>query len=473
MGVFNIFDVIKQFFDTFGAPVFVPIIIFIIALFLKVPVKKAFMSALTAGVGLMGFTLVINAYAPIVTPIVNNMVENTGVDLPVFDIGWQTTSIVAYSTEIGIIFVGVCILLQTILFLTRYTNVFQPGDLWNNYSYMVWGSMIFLVTGNIWLGIACMIVQMLFTQLFAEMIQKRWSTYYKYPNCTLASLHTVSVAPYAIAMDWILNKFGLYKIKANPQVFKKKLGFIGEPMTLGLFLGLFIGIIGNLTQLNELASWGQIATCGIATAAVMAVFPKISAIFAGSFTAITESSKKSVKGTKGEWYLSVNDAAGYGESATLISGIIMMPIVLLVAFVLPGNQTLPMIDLVALPYLIQPIIAVSNGNIFKTIISGSIWFSIALLFTTWTAPVFTSVASEIGVEFGVGIMLVTSLVILGQPIAALIFFAFVSQSLLWIGLTVSIYVVGYVLLRKKKHVLHEYLERKAVISDAHGDGRVA
>jgi len=457
------FDILKQFFDTFGAPVFVPIIIFIVALCLKVKIKKAFMSALTAGVGLMGFSLVIGAYAPVVTPIVTKMVENTGVNLPVFDVGWQTTSIVAYSTEIGMIFVGVCILLQTILFLTKYTNIFQPGDLWNNYSYMVWGSMVYLATGSIWLGFACMIVQMLFTQVFAEMIQKRWSNYYRYPNCTIASLHTVSIAPYAILMDWILNKFGLYKIKSNPQVFRKRLGFLGEPMTLGLILGLFIGIVGNLAELNKLSSWGQIATCGIATAAVMAVFPKISSIFAGSFTAITESSKKTAKGTKGEWYLSVNDAAGYGESATLITGIILMPIMLLVAFILPGNETLPMIDLVALPYLIQPIIAVSNGNIAKSIISGAIWFAIALWICTLTAPLFTSIATGIGIDFAAGVMLVTSFVILGQPLAALIFFAFVSQNIFFIGITIVVYIISYLLLRKNKAKLHDYLEKQAAI----------
>ena len=275
------FEVIKSIFDTFGAPVFVPVVIFIIALFMKVKPKRAFMSALTAGVGLMGFNLVIGAYGPIVTPIVGKMVENTGVNLPVFDVGWQTTSIVAYSTEIGMIFMGLAILLQVILFVLRFTNVFQPGDLWNNYSYMVWGSMVYIITGNLFLSFACMILQLLVTQLTAELIQKRWSTYYQYPNCTLASLHTVTVAPYAIAMDKLLNVIGLNKIKTDPETFQDKLGFIGEPMTLGLFLGMFIGIVGNLSDLWNLAAWGEIMTCGIATSAVMSVFPKISAIFAG------------------------------------------------------------------------------------------------------------------------------------------------------------------------------------------------
>lgn len=456
------FSILKNIFDTFGAPIFVPIVIFIIALFLKVKPKKAFMSALSAGVGLMGFNLVIGAYGPIVTPIVNKMVNSVGINLPVFDVGWQTTSIIAYSTEIGMIFVGGAIVIQTILFLTRYTNVFQPGDLWNNYSYMVWGSMVYLITGNIWLGFACMIMQLLFTQLFAEIIQKRWSKYYNYPNCTLASLHTVSITPYAILMDWILNKFHLYKIKADPVTFRKKLGFIGEPMTLGLFLGLFIGIIGNIKELNTLAAWGQISTCGIATSAVMAVFPKISSIFAGSFTAITESSKKSIKGSKGEWYLSVNDATGYGEPATLITGIILMPLVLIMSFFLPGNLTLPMLDLVALPYLIQPIIAVSNGNIVKSVISGLGWFATSLLVCTLTAPVFTQVSQSVGVEITAGAMLITSLVILGQPFAVLIFLPFISKNAILIGLLIVVYAISYVLLRKYKFNLHAYLERVAV-----------
>lgn len=456
------FDTLKSIFDTFGAPVFVPVVIFIIALFLKVTPKKAFMSALSAGVGLMGFSLVIGAYGPIVTPIINSMVENTGINLPVFDVGWQATSIVAYSTEIGMIFVGLAILLQTVLFLLRWTNIFQPGDLWNNYSYMVWGSMVYLITGNIWLGFAVMVMQMLYTQLFAEMIQKRWSKYYQYPNCTLASLHTVSITPYAIVMDWVLNKFGLQKIQADPESFRKRLGFIGEPMSLGLFLGLFIGIVGNLNRLNTLEAWGQITLNGIATSAVMSVFPKISSIFAGSFTAITEASKKSIKGTKGEWYLSVNDATGYGESATLITGIMLMPIVLVIAFVLPGNRVLPMLDLVAIPYLIQPIIAVSNGNIAKSTISGAVWFALALLVATITAPLFTDVALSVGVELASGVALVTSFGILAQPMAVLIFLPFITGNWFLVGLVVVLYFALYAVMKKYKPALHEYLENTAL-----------
>jgi PTS system galactitol-specific IIC component len=156
-------ETLKHIFDTFGAQIFVPFIIFIVALFLKVQVKKAFFAALYAGIGLQGFTLLLNAFIPVILPVVQQMVESTGVKLPVFDIGWQATAVVAYSTQVGMIFLGLGILLQIFLFLTRWTNVFQPGDLWNNYSYMVWGSMIYLLTKNMVLAIACMVVMNLYS----------------------------------------------------------------------------------------------------------------------------------------------------------------------------------------------------------------------------------------------------------------------------------------------------------------------
>ena len=299
----------------------------------------------------------------------------------------------------------------------------------------------------------------------AEVIQKRWSTYYKYPQCTIASLHTVGVAPYAIAMNWLLNRIGLYKIKADPESFRTKLGFIGEPMTLGLLLGILIGIIGNITKIGTLGAWGSIASCGIATAAVMAVFPKISGIFAGAFTAITEASKKTAKGSKhsalGDWYLAVNDATGYGEPATLISGIVLMPIVLVISFILPGNQVLPMIDLVAVPYVIQPIVAASNGNIFKTVISGAIWLSIGLYGGTATGGVFTEVAKSVGIEIAAGAMLITSFAILCNPAGAILFLAFVNGNPVTIGIAVIVYIVCYVLVRKNRDRIHAWVEKQA------------
>ena len=90
---------LSEIFDTFGASVSVPVIIFIIAVAMRAKPSKAFRSALLAGVALTGFSLMINAYMPTISGIVDKMVNNTGINLPVLDVGWQACALVAYSTD--------------------------------------------------------------------------------------------------------------------------------------------------------------------------------------------------------------------------------------------------------------------------------------------------------------------------------------------------------------------------------------
>lgn len=455
------FSSLKAFFDTFPAAVFVPVIMFIINLAFKVKPKKAFVSALSAGIGLEGFSLVIGSYGNVINPVIDRMITTTGINLPVYDLGWPNTSVVAYSTEAGMLFIAICILLQVVLFMTHFTNIFQAGDLWNNYSYMCWGSMTYVLTGSMPLAIAVMISQQLYTLLITEVIAKRWSTYYGYQGCTIASLHTATIAVVAIPLNWLMNKVGLYKVQADPVALKKKLGFIGEPMTLGLILGLIIGVIGNLSRIGELGAWGEIFTCGIATSAVMAVFPKISSIFSGAFTAMTEASKKNTKGYQGEWYLAVNDATGYGETATLISGLLVMPFCLFLSFVLPGNQCLPVVDLVALPYCIQPMVAMANGNVLKSVLGGIVISIIFLYVCTLCGQTFHEVVVSAGGET-YGTMMVTSLIIIGQPVGYILFE--IVHQLGWIGVAIEAvaFAVLYVVIKKNMNKIHEVLEEQAL-----------
>ena len=172
-----VLEFLKSMIDNMSAPIIVPIIIFIIALIFRVKPQKAFLSALEAAVSLQGISMMVSAFTPIITPLIQNMsdfmVNITGVELNVFDVGWQATSLVAFSTSAGMIYLGLGIVLQTVLFLIKWTKCFQPSDLWNNYSYMVWGAMVIFVTGSFPLGIACMVLCNLYSLLVADLLANR------------------------------------------------------------------------------------------------------------------------------------------------------------------------------------------------------------------------------------------------------------------------------------------------------------
>ncbi|WP_159566097.1 PTS galactitol transporter subunit IIC [Budvicia diplopodorum] len=460
-------ELLSKIMSSFGAAIIVPFIIYIIAILMKVNPKKAFKAGLNAGIGLTGFGMLIGAYTPVVTPVITRMVETSGISLRILDTGWQATSVVAYSTNVGMIFLGMGLLFQTILFVTRFTNIFMPSDMWNNFSFMLWGSMLYIATGNIYLAIGLMLLSNLYSLVCSEIVAKRWSTYYGYPGCTMTAPHHVCSVPLAIVVDWILNKLGANKIKWNPETLQEKLGFIGEPISLGLVLGCLIGFSGNYTRLETLEAWGEICKVGIATAAVMCIFPKIAGVFASAFTTITDASRKTAKnsGKNRVWFLAINDAAGYGESATLLTGMLLIPIIFILAVILPGNETLPMVDLIAIPYMIELIIAISGGNIFKSLISGAIWCVGGLYIITAVAPVFTDVAKSVGVILPVGAMLICSFAVMTNHLMGGLFLIFLTQNPVYIALSVMVYIIFYLFVRIKKEAIHNYLERQVFVSD--------
>ena len=315
------------------------------------------------------------------------------------------------------------------------------------------------------LSIGLMVLANLFTLLFSEVLAKRWASYYGYPGTTISAPHDVVQVPYGMLMDWILTKAGANKVQWNPTSVQQRLGFLGEPTTLGFILGMALGFSGNYMRLDDLKAWGEIMTVGVSTAAVMSIFPKIAGIFASAFTSITDASKKSAKssGKDRQWYLAINDAAGYGEPATLISGLLMIPIILVLAIILPGNETLPMVDLIAIPYIIQPIVAISRGNIFKTLISGIVLLVINLYVITAVAPIFTSVAQSVGVVIPAGTLLIASFVVLGNYFLGTLFLIFLTQNPLWIGLSILLYLILFFFVKKNKEAIVDYLERDPAV----------
>lgn len=467
MNIDSFLQGLSSVFNTFGSAVFVPVIIFVICLILGVELKKAAFSGLYAGIGLTGFGWLINSYIPIIVPAVQNFVKATGINLPIVDIGWQATSVIAYATQAGMMFLAFGLLFQVVLFLLKVTNVFIPGDLWNNYSYMFWGSMIYVATKDIWLALAAMFIMVLYNIIFIEMNSKRWSTYYGYQNCTIPALHIAPATPFAVGGNWVLNKMGAYKIRWRPEALRTRMGFLGEPIVLGMILGLLLGILGHLGDIATLAAWGNIMTIAISTAAVMAIFPRVANIFAGAFMPITEAARKRNTANVREGddlYIGINDATGYGEPATLISGIILIPVLLLLAVILPGNRTLPLVDLIAISFIIQPFVAASNGNIFKTVVLSAVWFAIGLYICTWTAPLFTQVYAQFATTPLAEGTMVTSGMIANKPIiGGLIFLPILNFKWIGVAILTVIWFPLYFLFKKNKVRIQNFMEEQAAL----------
>lgn len=459
-------------FTSLGDTVVVPIIIFIVALCLRVRAKTAMMSSLLVGVGLTGFGWIISSFTPVVTKIINQMIKTTGINLPVVDTGWQTSALASFHSTVGISFFIVGLILEIILFLIGYTKVFFPTNLWQNWGFMIWGTVAYTVTHNFWLSLGLSIFMMLYILMVAEIQADRWSDYYKISNGTTSALHNMENAVPAIILDPLWNLFGFNKVHLTPEVLKKRLGVFGEPTFIGAVLGVIIGLLGNISRLSSLDAWGQILTFGVQLAGVMTIFPLVAHLFGSAFKPLTDEiteryiKKNTGKATESDaikskkrWFLAVDDGVGYGESATIISGVILIPIIVILAFILPGNKTIPVVDLVSIPFMIESMVAVYRGNILKILCTATIWLGIGLYASSYMAPMYSASVSQYGVAATTGAALIVSFNVMARPLNALIFAAWVSGNPLWIGLTIVIYGFFQILLRTHRPQIWAYLKR--------------
>lgn len=313
-------EAVNNFFTAFGASVVVPIMIFVIALFLKVRPKTAMMSAFYAGVGLTGFGWIITEFTPVVTKIIKQMVDNTGIKLPVVDIGWQAGSLASFGSTVGLSFFVFGLIFELIIFALGITKVFMASNLWNNFGLMIWGTMAYYVTHNFWLSLGLSFFMLLYTLILAEVQADRWSDYYGVKNATVSSLHNIEQTIPAIILDPLWNLLGFNKVKMTPAYFKNKLGVFGEPTTLGALLGLIIGILGNINDLGTVKAWGQILQFAIQLSAVMTIFPLVTGVFAKAFSPLAEEIDKNRKKERKSTPFTTRSAG----SLVLMTGLVMV-----------------------------------------------------------------------------------------------------------------------------------------------------
>lgn len=91
-------------------------------------------------------------------------------------------------------------------------------------------------------------------------------------------------------------------------------------------------------------------------------------------------------------YIGMDSALSVGHPAVLSASLIIVPITLFLAVVLPGNKVLPFGDLATIPFLVCLMTPVFRGNIIRTVVAGTIYMAVGLLIATWAAPLITDSA---------------------------------------------------------------------------------
>ncbi|GEM01634.1 PTS system, galactitol-specific IIC component [Halolactibacillus halophilus] len=376
-----------QWFVDLGATVVLPILIFAFGLILGAKPGKAFISGLKVGIGFVGLNLVIGLLGNSLGPAAQTMVERFGLSLTTIDVGWPAAAAISYGTILGSLSIPVGIVINIVLLvfgLTKTLNV----DIWNFWHAAFVASLVYVVTDNFALGLFTTAVYFAMIILLGDVIGPIINKFYGFPNITFPHGTSAPGFLFAVPMNWLFDRIpGFNKLEADPESIQKKFGIFGDTTVMGLIIGLVIGVLAGYDV-------GGVGELGVATAAVMILMPRMVSLLMEGLTPISESATEFVrKRFPGrELYIGMDSALSVGHPAVLSSSLLLVPITIALAIILPGNSTLPFGDLATIPFVVALMAAVFGGNIIRTVVGGTFYMASILYITSWVAPLVTDAA---------------------------------------------------------------------------------
>ncbi|TYP56768.1 PTS galactitol transporter subunit IIC [Thermosediminibacter litoriperuensis] len=396
-------SIIKFILDL-GAVVMLPVIIFILGLILGEKPGKSFRAGITIGIGFIGINLVIGLLVNNLGPAAKAMVENMGVKLDVVDVGWPAAAAIAFASKVGAFVIPIGLLVNIIMLATKTTKTVNV-DLWNYWHFAFTGALVTAATGSLPLGMLAAAINAAIVLKLGDWTAPMVQDFYGLPGISLPHGFSAAYVPIAIPLNKLIDKIPVInKIEADPEHISKKFGVFGEPVVMGLVLGIILGLLAKYDAKATL-------NLGMSMAGVMFLMPRMVRILMEGLIPVSEAAKtfmqKRFAGK--EFYIGLDSAVAIGHPAAIATALILVPITIFLALIIPGNRVLPFGDLATIPFMVAMVAPIARGNVFRSVIIGAIVIAVGLLIATNVSPLHTQAAIDAAFKFPEGASNISSI----------------------------------------------------------------
>ena len=401
-GIISIF----QFIQGLGVSVVMPIVVFILGLCFKTGVGKSLRAGLTVGVGFVGLNLVINSLlGTSLSPAVQEMVARFGLNLATIDVGWPASAAIAMGSTVGLIIIPLGLVVNIVMLLTNTTQTVDV-DIWDYWHFAFTGALVAIVTDNMTLGIMAAVVNMVIVMVLGDVTAPQVEESLGLPGVSLPHGFTTAYAPIAMVFNAVIDKIpGLNKIDINMDTVQRRFGVFGEPILIGTFLGIVIGVLAGYDVTKTL-------TLGISLGAVLVLIPKMAALLMEGLIPISDAASEFIQRNfknRGKIYIGLDSAVGVGHPVTMAISFILVPLLIFLAVILPGNSVLPFADLAVIPWMFVLITPIVKQNGFRGILVGLVVLIFGLWIATDLAPYITIAAQNVNFTMPEGATMISSI----------------------------------------------------------------
>lgn len=380
-----------QYVIDMGASVMLPIVIAVISICIGIKAGKAIQSGLMLGVGFVGLSLLINMMNDQLGPAAQAMSERFGLTLNVVDIGWPGASPMTWASNIATIAIPTAVLVNVVMLLLKMTRTVNI-DVWNIWHMAFTGAIAYTVTGSFFIGILGIVVHAAITYKMGDIWAPLMKEYFGLDGITVPHGGGSCMGVIAYVMDTVLEHIpGINKIYITADSLQKKAGIFGEPIVIGGILGTAVGFLAGYTPKEALP-------LGVNMSAIMVLMPKVVSCITDGLMPLSERAKEILtkRFDHAEFFIGMDPAILLRDSQVITAGLIFIPMTLLLAVFVPGNQVLPFGDLATIGFFTSVAVAVHKGNLFRTLISGSAIMYMTIWIANETIPWLTALAQVTG-----------------------------------------------------------------------------
>jgi len=428
-----------SWFFSFKAFVMLPVVVLIIALFSRMKPGTALVAVLQLGAGFAGIFLVYDAFLGLLKPTIEALSTTRGLDFPVVDAGWPPLAAITWAGWVAPVSIALVLGLNLALVFFKATSTLYI-DLWNYWHFAFLGALVLALTSNPWLAFGAVALIAVYTLKMTEWSAPHVKREVGIEGVGVSPFSVAGLLPWAVACDALFDKVpGLNKLNWNPGAAKTKASALGQPMVLGFFLGIFLGVLAGY-------DFRKTAELAVQIAAVLFILPQCGGLIGTAMNQVSEALRDRLAGRlKGRSVVIALDTGFLMTNASVMAtGLILMPLALGLAFLVPGNKMIPAGDLPNLISIFSLSVLIFRGNVIRAVLAALPVVASFLWVGTQMAPLITKLGAQSGVPgLAAGTVQVTAFTDGGHPVRYWLLELFTGQPWALVVLPIALGLVAF------------------------------
>lgn len=379
--------IFKPLIDLGAAPIML-VVLTLIAWAVGVKFTRALEGGIKLAIAITAISSVIGLLTTTYQPALNAFVKSTGIDLSVTDLGWAPLATITWGSPYTLFFLAILVIVNLAMLFINKTNTLDVDifDIWHlsftGLLAIFMGANLFVATLLvIFIGVLKIINSDLMKPTFNDLLDD-WEN----PMTTTHLNYMMN--PIIMVFDKLFDKLfpWLDKYDFDAAKLNQKIGFWGSRFAIGIYLGIFIGLLSR-------QGIKEIATLSFMAATCLELFSLIGSWFIAAVEPLSQGvadfANKRLNGRMLNIGLDWPFLAGRAEIWAAAN--VLAPIMLLEALVLPGNKILPLGGIIAMG-VTPALLVVTRGRIIRMIVIGALELPLFLWAGTLSAPFITSTA---------------------------------------------------------------------------------